>query len=266
LGLILAGRGDPSAQQEFAAALAANPDSVEAMTELGKQLRQQGRMREAVEQLTAALATNPNYLPAHYYLGVFLLQQGKPAEALRQEEEVLRIHPLSAEAYVPKGDALMRLGQPAEALAAFKRAVELAPTNASFHYDLGIALCRQGQEAAGQAEFYSATQVDSRWPAFARESAWSLATDADPRVRNGSLALQLAQQASAATGNSVPIFLDTLAAAQAEAGRFTDAVATARRALEQTTGLPSDLIRQIKDRLKLYQHGQPFHEKLASAE
>jgi len=89
-----------------------------------------------------------------------------------------------------------------------------------------------------------------------------LATHPDPGVRNGEEALQLARRACDATGNQAPNFLDTLAAACAETGRFAEAVPVARRAVEllKASG-DQPKLREIEDRLRLYELGQPFHER-----
>jgi hypothetical protein len=58
----------------------------------------------------------------------------------------------------------------------------------------------------------------------------------------------------AARGSDDPGVLDVLAAAYAEAGRFPDAVAIARRAVAKSDAAP------LKARLASYESGVPFHE------
>ena len=162
------------------------------------------------------------------------------------------------------GAALLRSGKPAEAIPELTQAVELAPRTAMMHYELGIALFRNGQQTAGDAEFRTAREVDPRWPAAAREAAWTLATHPDRQGRNGALAVQLAQHACAVAQYSDPFLLDTLAAAQAESGQFEEAAKTMRRALEYKAALPPDLVRPMEERLRLYERRQPFHEPTTS--
>jgi len=56
--------------------------------------------------------------------------------------------------------------------------------------------------------------------------------------------------------------LDALAAALAASGRFSDAAATAEKAMRmaKTTG-QSTLAREIKKRLELYKSGKPYRMK-----
>jgi tetratricopeptide (TPR) repeat protein len=63
--------------------------------------------------------------------------------------------------------------------------------------------------------------------------AWALATSPDDALRDGAKALELAQRAIANTdGEPTPNFLDTLAAAYAEAGDFEAAAREMQRAVE----------------------------------
>jgi spermidine synthase len=64
------------------------------------------------------------------------------------------------------------------------------------------------------------------------------------------------------TSYQQPEALDTLAAAYAEAGNFTEAISSAERAAElaRTSGR-TDLAREIQQRLALYRQGQPYRDE-----
>jgi tetratricopeptide (TPR) repeat protein len=81
-------------------------------------------------------------------------------------------------------------------------------------------------------------------------------------LRNGQKAVELAQQAERLGGGESPQILDTLAAAYAEAGRFGEAVETAKRALDLSVAQNNKpLAEAIQARLKLYETNVPYHEK-----
>jgi tetratricopeptide (TPR) repeat protein len=61
--------------------------------------------------------------------------------------------------------------------------------------------------------------------------AWILATCPDAKVRNGARAAQWGERACGLTHDRNPVYLTTLAAAYAEAGRFDDAIATTQKAI-----------------------------------
>jgi tetratricopeptide (TPR) repeat protein len=91
------------------------------------------------------------------------------------------------------------------------------------------------------------------------ELAWLLATCPDKDVRDGSKAVDYAQKACASTKRKLPNFLDTLAAAYAEAGQFEKAVATQQEAMGL---LHSDQVKKdFATRLKLYQSNTPYRER-----
>jgi hypothetical protein len=93
-----------------------------------------------------------------------------------------------------------------------------------------------------------------------------LATDSDPRLRDGNAAVDLAGRACQLTQfkEAVPIY--TLAAAYAEAGRFTDAVATAQKASAVALANGQKEIVEVNALLlELYQSGRAYHQAAGPA-
>jgi len=70
--------------------------------------------------------------------------------------------------------------------------------------------------------------------------AWLLATSSDASIRDGAKAVELAQQAVSLSGGKEPLFFRTLAAAYAETGRFSNAIAVIQQgvALARVQGKP----------------------------
>jgi len=91
--------------------------------------------------------------------------------------------------------------------------------------------------------------------------AWLLATASDDSVRDGKRAVQLAERANTLAGNNDPTILHTLAAAYAEAGRFDEALQTARQAMKLASRADNNAVyNAIHDELPLYELGLPYHE------
>jgi Flp pilus assembly protein TadD len=88
-----------------------------------------------------------------------------------------------------------------------------------------------------------------------------MATHSEARFRDGEQAVRLAARAAELTRPLDASALDTLAAAYAEAGRFSEAIETARKAvsLAELSG-EAPLIQDIRGRLELYEKQQPFRE------
>src|SRR5438067_12465009 len=89
---------------------------------------------------------------------------------------------------------------------------------------------KSGPGSRAAAEFNRALQLAPDRVNALNSFAWLLATASDDSVRDGKRAVQLAERANALAGNNDPTILHTLAAAYAEAGRFDEALQTARRA------------------------------------
>ncbi|MGA3284483.1 MAG: hypothetical protein ABSD57_08500 [Verrucomicrobiota bacterium] len=90
--------------------------------------------------------------------------------------------------------------------------------------------------------------------------AWLLATCPDANVRDGTRAVQLAEHACELTGYKKTMYVGTLAAAYAEAGRFAEAMATAQKAcaLASQSG-EQDLLQKNRELLELYRAHKPYH-------
>jgi hypothetical protein len=89
--------------------------------------------------------------------------------------------------------------------------------------------------------------------------AWLLATCSDPTVRDGHAAVTYAEKIVAATSRTNAGYLDTLAAAYAEAGDFVKAAAVQK---EATAFLHTEAEKNdYASRLKLYESSSPYHER-----
>ena len=147
-----------------------------------------------------------------------------------------------------------------EAITHFQQALKIKPDYAEAHYNLGNAFLKKGSMSEAIAHFQMALQLEPADPGIQNNLGWLLAASPEASLRNGNKAVELARQANALTGGKNPIILHTLAAALAEAGRFSEAMETAQHALrlaeEQSN---TRLAGQLQLEMKLYQAGSPFH-------
>ncbi len=235
--------------------------SVEAHAEanciVGNSLLNQGRVDEAVEHFQKALALQPESATFHFALGNVLCRERRMDEAIIQYQKALEIKPDFAEAHNNLAYSLLQIGRVNEAITHFQRALEIQQSYEAY-YNLGCAFRQKRMAAEAMAYFQKAIGLQPRFIPALKNLAWMLATWPEPSVRNGGKAVALAEQANQFSKNKDPLVLRTLAAAYAEAGRFPEAVATAKQALalavtQSNTGLTNVLQTEIG----LYQTHSP---------
>jgi tetratricopeptide (TPR) repeat protein len=263
LGLALAKVGRfEEAIQHYHEALRLAPDLGPAHDHLGSSLLSQGKREEALAEFEEALRLNPRDGAAHNNLAIALGQSGRTDEAISHLRESLRLNPRDAGAHNNLGFALGQLGRTQEEIAEYGEAIRLSPKYASPRYNLGITLVRQGHGEEALDQFREVLRLDPGQAGAHNQIARILATAPGAALRNGPQAVAMAERLCNGTGRKAPEFLDTLAAAYAEVGRFDDAARTAREALGLAQSLGrKDLAGPMEARLRLYEAGQPFHEK-----
>ena len=241
-------------------ALAIRPGYAEAHYNLGNVFAQQGRLDEAIAHYQLALQFKPDYAEAHYNLGTAFFQQGKMDDAIAQYQKALQIKPDNAEAHYTLGTIFGQQGRMDEAIRHFQKAVEIRPDYADAQNGLGNGFSQLGRMDEAIAHYQKAVEIQPDFAEARKNLAWILATCPQAALRDGNKAVELAQRANQLTGGENPLYLCTLAAACAEAGRFPEAVETAQRALSIANAQSnSRLAGQLQFELNLYQSGSPFH-------
>ena len=159
------------------------------------------------------------------------------------------------------GVALAKTGAMEEARSHIEASLRINPGHANGHFNLGFWLALKGQAAEAAAQYREAIRLRPNYAKALNNLAWMLATQPDPRLRDGQEAVQLARRAAELSGGNDAGDLDTLAAACAEAQQFAEAVSVAERAagLAQAAG-QKELARQIQARLQGYRSEQPYRE------
>ncbi len=225
---------------------------------LGNLLSGQGRYAEAEAHYTDALRLNPGYFNAHYSLGNILAGQRRYAEAEAHFADALRVNPGSATAHFNLGFVHAEQGKYKEAEAHYAEAIRLQPGNVVAHYNLGVVLSRLGNCEAAKAHYAEVIRLNPGFAEAYNASAFIMATRPEAKFRDGKRAVALATRACELTKWKDPRFLDTLAAAEAEAGDFDAAVASQKRAIELLTGERQKA--NYRSRLVLYQGKKTYRE------
>jgi len=242
------------AVEHFQKALALQSESAAFHAGLGSAFYQKRRMDEAIIEYQKALEIKPDFAEAHNNLGYSLLQIGRVNEAITHFQRTLEIKPDFAETHKTLGDSLLQMGRVDEAIVHYRKATELRPGLVEAYNNLGNAFCRKGMAAEAMAYYQKAIELQPQFIPAQINLAWMLATWPEPSVRNGGKAVVLAKQANQFSKDKDPLILRTLAAAYAEAGRFPEAVLTAKQALAlAVTQSNTALTNVLQTEIELYQ-------------
>jgi tetratricopeptide (TPR) repeat protein len=233
---------------------------------LGIEQVRQGKVAEGIGHFQQAVAIQPGYWYGQLTLGAALARDERPAEAMPYLETALRLHPDSAEGRTALANAAERVaqqlfaqGRAPEAAARLEEAVRAQPDSERLRYEHARALVAAGRRAQAKDELRAALRLSPDWPPALTLLAAMLATAPDASPSEGAEALRLAERLVEQSANRDPNGLDLLAAAQAQVGRYADAVETAQRAirLAEAAG-QTQLARVIAGRLTLYKARRPY--------
>ena len=239
--------------------LAKNPAAWCAHANLGWILASQQKYDEAREHLVASLAVKPDNAQAHCNLARVLSLQGKFAEADGQFQAAVSLKPKDAEIRRSYVAALADQGKRDEAIKQLRELLQLKP-DPETRMQLASLLFETGEHREAVAEYRLLLAAKPDQPEVLNNLAWLLATSSDGAVRDGAEAVRLAEQGCRLTDNRQAQMLGTLAAAYAEAGKFTEAVATAQKAIELArAGGDAQFAAANAQLLRLYRAGRPYH-------
>jgi tetratricopeptide (TPR) repeat protein len=221
--------------------LSVTPGNAAAHNNLAKVLEEQGKWDEALAHFQAAydldrgfILYRHNLAAAHNNLGIVLEEKGALEEARKEYRKAVDIDGTNAGAHTNLGKVLALQGEPAEAIAELRKALQLDPDLALAHYTLAGLLVGNGDLQGAMRHYRDLLRLD-----------------------DGPLTQRLARRVCQDAANQRPEFLDALARVYAEAGRFPEAAALARKALEVAESRhEASLSEAIRRRLHGYESGR----------
>lgn len=268
------------------------PRNAAARNNLGNALQDTRDVDGAIACYREAIRLDPKNVSSHSNLGWALYGQGDVAGAIACYREAIRLDAKNVGARGNLGIALRANGDLDGAVAAYREAIAQDPELPQPHFNLAIALHDKGDYDGAVIEFREAARLAPTVPRIPNNLASTLKSKGDLRgaveayreairldpkyaighnnlarmlatgpdgVRQGKQAVEHAIRACELTDWKGPDYLDTLAAAYAEAGDFDKAVEYQKRALsfssfEKLSG------RQVRERLFLYMQKKPYRD------
>jgi len=251
-------------------ALAVTSDNDVAHNNLGYLCNDRGELDKAISHFENAARIRSAKRDPHYNLasafvqmnlGDALARKGRSDEAMVHYDEAIRLQPDYGDAYYNRGTVLLAKGRVDEAIADLTKALEIHPYDADAHTSLGNALLQKRSPREAIAQYITALALAPEDPHSRNNLAWILATASDSSIRDGARAVGLAEEAVQLSGGREPLFLRTLAAAYAESGRFSAAIAVAQQAagIANMQAKP-DMAKRLESDLVFFRGNLPLRE------
>lgn len=245
----------------FGHALRINDHNPVAHYILGALCDSQGKPDEARAHFEASIRDNPANPKALCALGHIFCDEGKYDEATSEYMAAVRFAPGSAKAHFGLAEVMMKQHDFNGAMEHYLLALKANPNIAGAHYQLAALFSAKQDMPDAISHLEQAVRLAPDLVLALNNLGWILATETDPKLRNGAEATRLAMRAVLLTGRNNPNTLDTLAAAYAETGQFAEATDTARTAIQNANAAgQTKLAEEIGSRLKLYQSQQAYRE------
>jgi tetratricopeptide (TPR) repeat protein len=251
-----------AAVDKFTLAIEAVPDDFEALNNRGFARIYSGDYRGAIEDCSRSIAINPGSAKAYNNRGLARLFTGEFDDAIADFNQAITINPRYVDAYSNRGLAWSQKEDYARAIADCTEALHLNPRAAKALYSRGFARDRQGDPGGAMRDYIQVLKVNPDYVEAFNSMAWIMATSPDDRLRDGRRAVAYAEKA---VDNSPPDinFLDTLAAAYAEAGRFDEAIAIENRIISLLArARQPEAIPMHVERMNHYEEGRPYREPI----
>ena len=267
---------------------------------LASVLTQNRQFDEAVTSFEKAISLDANDVESRYNLGLILSETRTDAESLQAAMDHFRksvtLQPRFAEAHFSLGNVLYRQGKVDDAIQSFRKAIEMDPNHARACNNLASLLGTKGEKEEPSRLYQRAIQIDGNYleayrnlaeallrsgnPAGATQVwqaalgrnpndlpslyrlAWILATHPDAGVRKIYEPIDLAKRGVELTQSKEPAFLDALAAAQAQLGKFSESVELVGKALDLVPDKTSPQAAALKARRELYQAEKAYREAI----
>lgn len=237
------------------------PGYAGAHANLGLALTELKRHEEARNEFAISLKLRPDLPPTHYFLGINLAGEKDVQGAREHLLKGVELAPHDVPMRIGAADVLLRLGLLKEAADMTDETVRLAPNNAAAWFVEGMVKLHQDKPSETVEAWHKSAKLNPGSPDAWRSLARLLATHPSLADSHALEALELAGKALQVSKERNAGLLETLAAAQANSGKFQDALRTVDEALGMVASDPaSKLAGDLRRQRELYQAGKPLRE------
>jgi tetratricopeptide (TPR) repeat protein len=217
--------------------------------------------RDTITLFEHNIAVTPGNASAHFTAGLGFQHAGDTNRAIVSYRVAKSLEPADKQNRQNLADLLEKQGHPAAAKNEYEELLALDPDNFSTHMSLANLFAQEGRLDDCLFQLNETIRLNPDCIEGLNNLAWELATDPRASARDGPRAVTLAQHACELTKYDKTVYIGTLAAAYAEAGRFDDAIATAQRACDlAATNGETALQQKNQALLEQYRKHQPLRQ------
>ena len=219
-----------AAREKIDEVLVSHPQSVSAYRALAALESAESNLEATEQALRKIIELEPNNIENQFGLIDFLVQLKRSDDAMALLGSIDPASVGAGRRFFYEGVLAAQEGNEEVAVGKWQAAIEANPRIPTAYQALAEISQKQGRTK----EALSLLIVGIRWSPSAvdlrNNAAWILATSSSEELRNGKLAVELAERACELDGYRRHNLVGTLAAAQAEAGEFEEAERLANRA------------------------------------
>jgi tetratricopeptide (TPR) repeat protein len=251
---------DQQALAEFEAAINLDGTCWRAYHNRGVSLAQMRDFDGALKDFDKAIELKPEHADAWFNRAELKFGKRRYDDAIADYNQALKLNPNDAAAYGSRGHAKWGARQHQSAVEDYNLAIKLNPKNALAYTHRGLAYTEQGLYERAAIDYRKAMELDGNLGAALQGAAWLMATCPDERFRDPKKAVDAASKALQVDGWNDYRYIDTLAAAYANAGRYDDAQSTMKEAIKHAPQENADIQRELADRMAMYAEGKPYRD------
>ncbi len=215
---------------------------------------------EALADLTKTIELSPEYSVGYSNRAMVYYFMDRTAEAIVDIDKAIELAPESASFHFYRGEIQVKAKEYAIAIADYTSACNLKANVPRGFISRAKCFTAMGHFDKAIADFERALVVAPGNAELLQACAWALATAPHSDFRNSTRAVSLATKLCELSKRSWQAF-DTLAAAQAEAGRFDKASEAVAKAIELA---PEAERPAVKARAATYAAMKPYHQPATS--
>jgi Tfp pilus assembly protein PilF len=250
--------------RDYSSVIRVDPKNAVAYHNRGLLLGMKGDLRAALEDCDQSIQLEPNNPRYFNDRGALRFAADELDDAISDFTEAIRLPGKNVPFYNQeiswRGRAMVwrKKGETAKCIRDLTEAIRLNPKNTEVYVERAGAWIDQKELARAVADYQEALRLKPDHISALNNLAWLLATSADGKIRDGKHAIECSTKACELTKWQKVGYLDTLAAAYAEAGDFENAVKWQSKVVELAPNKESK--EDGEKHLELYKKKMPFHE------